>query len=139
MKGRFEMEKIYIDMDNTISNAGDFTTLFTDKDFFINQEPLQENITWLLAEFPKNDKYILSAVPARIRKNAIQQKNQWLDRHFPIAKNDRLYVITYNGHANKVKIADVIGNILIDDSMQNLLQWKNAGGIAISAITRKEV
>ena len=131
--------KVYIDMDNTISNAGDFSTLFSDPQFFISQEPLQENITWILENFSNsNELYILSAVPATLKK-AIQQKNQWLNRHFPyVEKNDRLYVITHNGHADKSRIADARNNILIDDSLQNLEKWRNAGGIAID-INMKEV
>ena len=131
--------KVYIDMDNTISKAGDFSTLFSDPQFFISQEPLQENIAWILENFSNsNELYILSAVPATLKK-AIQQKNQWLNRHFPyVEKNDRLYVITHNGHADKSKIADARNNILIDDSLQNLEKWRNAGGIAID-INRKEV
>lgn len=132
--------KVYIDMDNTISNAGDFSTLFSNSQFFISQKPLQKNIAWILENFSSNNElYILSAVPATLREKAIQQKNQWLDRYFPfVRKNDRLYIITHNGHVDKSRIADARNNILIDDSLQNLEKWRNAGGIAID-INRKEV
>ena len=126
--------KVYLDLDGTVAS------LYTEKNWlkrlrdeeeglFLNLNPMitQEE---LFEKFPqeKYDIRILSMTPLGASKpfceKVIEEKNAWLDKHFPALKK-RIY--QKYGHNKNVK--NSANAILIDDNKAIRESWK---GIALN-------
>lgn len=128
--------KVYLDMDGTIADLYGkenwLECLRTEKDnTFSDLRPMitQEQ---LFNSFPKEsyDIRILSMTPLGASKpfceRVIQEKNAWLDEHFPVLKK-RIY--QKYGHNKNLK--GCANAILIDDNEAIRKSWK---GIALNPV-----
>lgn len=134
--------KIYLDLDGVMAdfqrgvkeilklpaNASSneiFSALSKDgKNFFLNLPKMRDADT--LWKFLKgNDIKILTGVPTTNRKEAAENKVQWVKRN--LSKNVK--VITTSSRSKKKYAA--AESILIDDRQDNITDWKSAGGIGI--------
>lgn len=105
----FTNEHIFIDMDGVIAAQ---TTLpimdgridFVNSEVFTHQEPVMPVIDKLnsLANMGYT-LYILSAAPTSI---SIQEKNDWLDKHFPIVPHERRFFVNQGRHK-----AEMLGDL----------------------------
>lgn len=138
------MINIFLDMDGMVAKFpaehGEMGTqkFRTEKGFFKKLQPYKniDTLNQAIKE-SKNNVFILSNSP---NKQADLDKNLWLDKFLPaIKKENRIFnrgglTATYE----KSYIAEkFLGrkltqqDILIDDSLHNLLDWSSAGGLAI--------
>lgn len=130
---------LFVDIDGTIAEwkTGSSLCDLYKKGFFYDVKPNKELISFIQS-YLNNEKieiYILTAV---ISKQAIEEKNRWLNDHMPIAQENRIFVP--NGQ-NKAEFVENIfkeklnkSYILLDDHTPNLIQWEEAGGTAIKAL-----
>ena len=131
-----DMKKVYLDMDGTIANLYSITNWLErlreeDTNIFKECKPLiTQNDLFNL--FPSNtyEIIILSMTPYKCSKlyhnNVIQQKNEWLDKYFPLLTK-RIYK-RYGGNKN---LKNSVNAILIDD---NEVIRKNFRGLALNPI-----
>ena len=115
------MKKIYLDMDGTIANLYEQKNWLErlqkeDTTIFLECQPLiSENE--LLRLFPPKyyEIIILSMTPYNCSKEyhnqVIEQKNQWLDIHFPLLKKR-----IYKKYGNNKNLKNSVNAILIDDN-----------------------
>ena len=115
------MKKIYLDMDGTIANLYEQKNWLErlqkeDTTIFLECQPLIEQKE-LLRLFPPQyyDIVILSMTPYNCSKEyhnqVIEQKNQWLDIHFPLLKKR-----IYKKYGNNKNLKNSVNAILIDDN-----------------------
>ena len=130
------MKKVYLDMDGTIANLYAITNWLerlTNEDTSIFKEckPLiSEKDLFYFQQKAAYEIIILSMTPYKCsklyHKNVIQQKNEWLNIHFPQIKK-RIYK-RYSGNKN---LKNSENAILIDD---NEIIRKNFRGLALNPI-----
>lgn len=115
------MKKIYLDMDGTIANLYEQKNWLErlqkeDTTIFLECQPLIEQKE-LLRLFPPQyyEIIILSMTPYNCSKEyhnqVIEQKNQWLDIHFPLLKKR-----IYKKYGNNKNLKNSVNAILIDDN-----------------------
>lgn len=144
---------VYFDIDDTLSQYSENIKrtglnpkdTAKDKDFWVNAEVMDGSLH--LFKFCKHNfknVEILSAVPSHssVRREEtgnefyplpIEGKKEWLSKHFGSVKSNW----TKNGK-DKQKFADK-NSILIDDKMDNIKHFNNAGGIGILFQNSKQV
>ena len=145
----FDYPQIYCDMDGVVA---DFTTYTTDLlghsfsdddwddlpvDFFLQLPPMAD--AHLLWNFIKQyDPFMLTAIPREERgpvaRRAWKDKTRWMKKHFRLPE-DRMRIVL---RKNKKKFAkdgrDGRPNLLIDDHLGNVKEFKAAGGIGVHHI-----
>lgn len=115
------MKKIYLDMDGTIANLYEQKNWLErlqkeDTTIFLECQPLILE-SELLRLFPPKyyEIIILSMTPYNCSKEyhnqVIEQKNQWLDIHFPLLKKR-----IYKKYGNNKNLKNSVNAILIDDN-----------------------
>ena len=115
------MKKIYLDMDGTIANLYEQKNWLErlqkeDTTIFLECQPLISE-SELLRLFPPQyyNIVILSMTPYKCSKEyhnqVIEQKNQWLDIHFPLLKKR-----IYKKYGNNKNLKNSVNAILIDDN-----------------------
>ena len=115
------MKKIYLDMDGTIANLYEQKNWLErlqkeDTTIFLECQPLISE-SELLRLFPHKyyEIIILSMTPYNCSKEyhnqVIEQKNQWLDIHFPLLKKR-----IYKKYGNNKNLKNSVNAILIDDN-----------------------
>ena len=115
------MKKIYLDMDGTIANLYEQKNWLErlqkeDTTIFLECQPLISE-SELLRLFPPEyyEIIILSMTPYNCSKEyhnqVIEQKNQWLDIHFPLLKKR-----IYKKYGNNKNLKNSVNAILIDDN-----------------------
>ena len=115
------MKKIYLDMDGTIANLYEQKNWLErlqkeDTTIFLECQPLISE-SELLRLFPPKyyEIIILSMTPYNCSKEyhnqVIEQKNQWLDIHFPLLKKR-----IYKKYGNNKNLKNSANAILIDDN-----------------------
>ena len=115
------MKKIYLDMDGTIANLYEQKNWLErlqkeDTTIFLECQPLISE-SELLRLFPPKcyEIIILSMTPYNCSKEyhnqVIEQKNQWLDIHFPLLKKR-----IYKKYGNNKNLKNSVNAILIDDN-----------------------
>lgn len=126
--------KVYLDLDGTVAS------LYTEKNWlkrlrdeeeglFLNLNPMISQ-NKLLEIFPqeKYDIRILSMTPLGASKpfceKVVQEKNAWLDKHFPALKKR-----IYKKYGNNKNLKNSANAILIDDNKAIRESWK---GIALN-------
>jgi hypothetical protein len=142
----FDTPQIYCDMDGVLA---DFDKAIKDQiggsfnderwyelpdDFFLNIEPMSD-AKKLWGFIGKYDPFILTAIPRSSRgpisKRAAKDKARFMNRWFGVSSNQMYPVM----RADKMRFAkdgrDGRPNLLIDDHIKNIQQFKSAGGIGV--------
>ena len=142
----FDSPHIYCDMDGVIADFVKFTTdhlgtKFTDDhwkdlpdDMFFQLPPMPD-AKKLWGFIGKLKPAILTAIPRQgrgpISARAAKDKTKWMKKHFGVDR-DRVYPVQRINKANFAKDGkDGRPNILIDDHMKNIKQFRDKGGIGI--------
>ncbi len=134
-----EKERIFIDMDGVLATFNPVASEeeLYEKGYFANLEPMYtvvDGIKQYIAAHPGQDIYILSAYLTD-NPYALQEKNQWLDRHFPeIPPDRRIFCPCGKQKADYIAGGIRATDILIDDYTKNLMEWKQQGGIGIKLL-----
>lgn len=127
--------KIYYDMDNTLAlfsikgEEGQALEQMFEEGYFANLPVMHMAITTLYTLMRDgHEVFILSAcVNSPYCKN---DKIKWLEKHFDFIPKENIILCEVG--ENK---AEIIGNVenalLVDDYHKNLVEWEQAGGIAI--------
>lgn len=126
---------IIFDMDNTLclySRDGDDATalkLMWSKNFYKNLPCFQEAPATieLLQKMGFKVKILSSCIDSKYCK---KEKKDWLHYHLPSIKDEDVILID-NGENKADYIKDITTCILVDDYYKNLMNWYDAGGVAI--------
>lgn len=127
---------VFIDMDGTIAcfNSPENNVIISDwgvEGLFIKREPIQIVINGINQIFKSDEKYILSAYPHEVSK---KEKDEWLDKYFPLESHRRFYVPFPDGSKADFIMSFCIGKnikpsdcILIDDEFKHLAEAEKLG------------
>lgn len=126
---------IYFDMDNTLCifsyNGRDDIALqkAKRKGFYRNLQCFEEApiVIETLQAIGFNIKVLSSCINTTYCK---PEKIAWIKYHFPSIKEEDI-ILVENGHNKAEYIEDISTSILIDDYYVNLMNWMDAGGVAI--------
>ncbi len=126
---------IIFDMDNTLclySRDGDDATalkLMWNKNYYKNLPCFQEApaVIELLQKMGFKIKILSSCINSKYCK---KEKIDWLHYHLPSIKDEDIILID-NGENKSDYIKNIENCILVDDYYKNLMDWYDAGGIAI--------
>ena len=122
-----------VDHWKSIKDKQDLINSIRYTDFFYQLKPFETS--WRLVERVKNksegDWGICSSPLEQDTNNSAYWKRRWLEDkgYMP----DDLEKCIFTGNKHKYAISRLTGkpNILIDDKLDNILRWNNAGGIGI--------
>jgi len=144
----FDSPTIYCDMDGVLADFVKFTMehlghKFSDEnwhelpnDLFYQLPPMPDaKILWNFIERQAPPPFILTAIPRAgrgpISERAAQDKMKWMRKHFGV-KEARIYAVKRIDKARFAKDGrDGRPNILIDDHIKNIQQFRAKGGIGI--------
>ena len=130
--------RVFIDMDGVLAMwryATNMKDLFEPDYFFdLNVQIWARDILWKLYEKHKGEIefYILSSVV--MSPYAIPEKGAWLDIHFPIPPESRIWVKNGDNKAIYVPGGIKRNDILIDDYSLNLHRWERSGGTGLKLL-----
>ena len=142
----FDSPQIYCDMDGVLA---DFEKAIIDQiggkfndnrwqelpdDFFLNMEPMPD-AKKLWGFIGKYDPFILTATPRSSRgpiaARAAEDKTKWMKRWFGVS-SDRMYPVMRKNKANfAMDGRDKRPNLLIDDHLGNIQEFRKARGIGV--------
>ena len=148
----FDTPTIYCDMDGVLADFVSFTTKhlgkpFTDEywsdlpdNLFYQLSPMQDakHLWNFIGKYNPN---ILTAIPRESRgpvaKRAANDKKLWMKKHFGVSE-DRIYAIE---RINKKNFAidgrDKRPNLLIDDYLRNVQDFRKRGGLGVHHISAR--
>ena len=144
----FDSPQIYCDMDGVLADFVKFTRehlgqKFTDEkwhelphDLFYQLSPMRDAKTlWEFIGRQKPAPFILTAIPREgrgpISERAAEDKKRWMKKHFGV-NNARIYAVKRKNKANFAKDGrDGRPNLLIDDHIENIKNFRAKGGIGI--------
>ena len=142
----FDSPQIYCDMDGVLADfengiknmiGGKFSDKRWDElpdDFFLQLEPMKD-AKQLWDFIGKYDPFILTAIPRSergpISKRAADDKSRWMKRWFGVSA-DKMYPVVRKHKANfAMDGRDHRQNLLIDDHLGNVQEFKKARGIGV--------
>ena len=100
---------------------------FTDMDPMPDAHNLVQGVLDIAGQFDLAIS-VLTAVPKIGRMPTARiQKHYWIDEHFPEFSGS----FNIGPHAQHKQFHCIPGDILIDDNIQNIVQWDNVGGYGI--------
>lgn len=124
-----EKQRLFVDMDGTLAvfkPVDEMETLY-EEGYFLNltpQENVVEAIREIVAEHPEIEVNILSAYLTDSRY-ALQEKNEWLDRHLPeIDRDHRVFVPCGTDKKEGIREGIRSNDFLLDDYTKNLNEWQ---------------
>jgi len=142
---------IYLDMDGVIADffggieelhdvnhwksIGDKHTIinsikFTDFFYYLNQFPTTAKLVDHVKNVSKGDWGICSTPLEGDYNNSSFWKRRWLEKHNIMPQVEQC-IFTDHKHRYAWSPLDGLPNILIDDKPENIMRWKDAGGIGI--------
>lgn len=124
-----QRQRLFVDMDGTLAvfkPVDEMETLY-EKGYFLNLMP-QENVVEAIREIatnhPEIEVNILSAYLTD-SKYALQEKNEWLDRHLPEIDSDhRIFVPCGTDKKEGIREGIRSNDFLLDDYTKNLNEWQ---------------
>jgi len=148
----FDTPTIYCDMDGVLADFVRFTTKhlgkpFTDEywsdlpDNLFYQLPPMQDAKQLWNFIGKYNPNILTAIPREergpIAKRAANDKKLWMKKHFEVSE-DRIYALERKNKANfAIDGRDKRPNLLIDDHLKNILEFRKKGGLGVHHISAR--
>ena len=148
----FDTPTIYCDMDGVLADFVSFTTnslgrAFTDNhwhalpdDMFYQLPPMQDakHLWNFIGKYNPN---ILTAIPRKSRgpvaERAANDKKLWMKKHFGVSEN-RIYAVSRKNKANfAIDGRDKRPNLLIDDHLTNVLDFRQKGGLSVHHISAR--
>ena len=146
----FDSPKIYCDMDGVLADfvkgvADMIGGKFNDKrwpelplDFFHRLEPMPD-AKKLWGFIGKYDPFILTAAPSskrgEISLQAAEDKIKWMKRWFGVSSNQMYPVMRKDKSKFAMDGRDGRPNLLIDDHLGNIQEFRNARGIGVHHIS----
>ncbi len=70
--------------------------------------------------------------------NSWPGKLQWLENKIGLVDKGRIHITENRHHKKHYAVSNETANILIDDHVSNIAQWRNAGGVGILHVSVKE-
>ena len=142
----FDSPQIYCDMDGVLADfdqgiIDQIGGKFNDKrwvelpvDFFLNLPPMKD-ASKLWGYIGKYEPFILTAIPRASRgpiaARSAEDKGRWMKRWFGVSEN-RMYRVQRKNKANfAVDGRDGRPNLLIDDHLGNIQEFRKAHGIGV--------
>lgn len=95
-------------------------------DYFLSM-PMMEGATKFFKEIEKYNPIILTACPRSNYQAAAIQKRQWVRNNL----SEDIMILPVMGGKNKAMFINQVGDILIDDFVENCDSWNLHGGFAI--------
>lgn len=134
VKERELMRKNYFDMDGVLADfdgqPNALERFINERGFFTQLKPtcLCKELEEIIKATSPNDYYILSSSP---NKKGDIEKMIWIYENIPSFKPEN--VIFVRGGDKKKEYAKP-NDVLVDDYSENLIQWEQAGGVAIKCL-----
>ncbi len=134
--------KIFLDLDGTLAKFNEEVNALErfekEKGFFANLEAF-ENIEVINDMVDKTEVYIISASP---NQQADNDKIKWINKYLERVHKDKILLCRLGVNKAefiKEKIGVTIDSscMLLDDYGHNLIQWEQAGGIAVKRLNKE--
>lgn len=122
------MNRIFFDLDGTLAEwkqSSSRADLY-EQGYFLSLRPNQSLLNAAIRLQQDYDVFILGAV-LKDSLFAFDEKNAWLDKHFPITKDHRIFVNEGQPKNEGLPGGIMANDILVDDYSVNLFQWAQYG------------
>lgn len=129
----FDMDGVLADFDKAVKNSrAGVTPWLTIKKFFADLKPIGNPEKTLNALISLGyEVKILSKVETRDTEERAKDKIEWIKKHLPSFPLENVIIVP--NHLQKIAYiqSKIEESVLVDDYKGNLIEWQNAGGIAV--------